>query len=45
MTGNGIWREGEVPRDGAQRRGDPTTSLLREQDLLLLYLDELTAIS
>ena len=30
--------EGEVPCDGAQRRGDPTISLLREQDLVLLYL-------
>jgi hypothetical protein len=27
--------EGEVPCDGAQRCGDPTISLLREQDLVL----------
>jgi hypothetical protein len=29
--------KGEVPCDGAQLCGDPTISLLREQDLVLLY--------
>ena len=35
MNGSGNLEEGEVPCDGAQRCGDPTISLLREQDLVL----------